>query len=1157
MSSSFGGSIKLSGESEYRKALKEIDSSLRLLGSEMKEVSTQFDKNDRSTANLASQNEVLTKKITEQEKKVALLREMMEKAAKETGESSETTKKYQTQLNNAQAELNTMNRQLEANKKEMNAAESATDDEKKAVQEMGDEVEKSSNKMQGLGNVLKASVTAVAAVGAAAVAAGKKIWDMANETAVAGDEIGDQSQKLGISAENYQKLSYAMELCGADVEDFKKGTINISKTLANVQNGFEGAGVSFDTLGVSLQNSDGSMRSTEDVLLDSIDALANMEDETKRNALANAIFGKSYTELAPLLNSGSDGIRELMDEAEEYGMVMSDEAIAASDAFADSLGKLSGTMKGAKNRMMAEFLPGLTSITDGIADLVAGNEEGGEKIKKGVQDTITSISDMIPDAVDLLSLLVETLADSAPELLDSLGSSIIKVLPNLFQKFFSGVLPKLISSAAKLLPKLASAAVEIIRTLISTVAKSLPQIMREMSKVIVELVDVLTDPASIKALIDAGFELVEGLVAGILEALPQLFEAVFVAVGNLVASIFSIFEDRKLNIDGVVSSINEVGDAFDELSDRAHSAVDSVQEKVSSLNNGFSTVDELSERLKGLLEDGTIDETEQAEAKTIVDLIAEKVPGFKDTWNDLVTEDEKGNLSLQNNADLTIGKIEDVIDAYKREAVQATLNSTVADLLEQQQQLEADKESALAQLNLTQGQYNEWLDSRLEEFGITEKDWKDFLSGSEIADDPVNEKLKNARMLWSEMVNEGFMSGLADTELAMNGLNIAEQNLSATTEDYLGILKVLNGDYTTDMKATMDAVKFGYIDQKDVVDATGLSWEDFEKKASSSMSNVDKATEKAWSNMRAVLQNGNIDWDTWGDDVAFVVQNHEYTLNELKDMTKDDFEDLSSYFNTPDWTSWGDDTTKVTDAVAEAFGTARIEIGENSEKATTSIRGITKNVDGAAMTREATKTWNDIVFSFGGERGSYLTLYDVAKNSVYGLNDGFNDYYARSTLRTTEELLAKEASDVYAKINEINSPSRKFRRLAIFDIKGLIGGHDEMYDDAVASVQRIADGIAEVDFSPTIFDSAELTKQLEAAIPALEAQAAIDASIGDVSAALGATVNDAAGSGSRSPMNVYIQFGDVQMLSDMDVQEVAQEIAYVIADSVVTKGGAF
>ncbi len=1149
MGSSFGGSIKLSGESEYKKALKEIDSSLRVLGSEMKEVTSQFDKNDRSAENLSKQNEVLTKKISEQEAKVETLRKALQASAEETGENSEKTKRYQIQLNNAQAELNTMNRQLENNKKDMAAAEAATDDEKAAVKEMGDEVDKSSGKLEALGGVLKASVAAVAAVGAAAVAAGKKIWDMANETAEYGDEVDKMSQKLGMSAEAYQEWDYVLGQSGVDITSMSTGMKTLTNQIDAAKGGSEDAIERFKQLGISLE--DLNSMSREDIFAAVVTGMQGMEDSTERAALANKLFGKSGQELTPLFNESVESTEALKNAARDYGMIMSNDAVAASAAFKDSLDTLDRTMKGAKNRMMSDLLPGLTSIIDGFSDLVAGNKTGGEQIKKGVEETIQAISDMIPQAVDLLSLLVEALADNAPALLDSLASSIIKILPNLFSKFFSDVLPKLFNSLTKMLPKLASAAVQVVRDLLSSVAKALPELMKNLSVVIVELVKVLTDPDSISALIDAGFELVEGLVSGILQALPQLFEAVFVAVGNLVASIFSIFEDRTLSIDGVVSSINEVGDAFDELNERAHSAVDSVQEKVSSLNNGFSTVDELSERLKGLLEDGTIDASEQAEAKTIVDLISEKVPDFKTTWDELVTKDSEGNLSLQNNADLTIEKIDSVIEAYKREAVQATLNSTVADLLEQQQQLEADKESALAQLNLTQGQYNEWLDSRLEEFDITEKDWKDFLSGSEIADDPVNDKLKNARMLWSEMVNEGFMSGLADTELAMNGLNIAEDELSATTEDYMSILKVLNGDYMSDMSATLEAVKLGYISQQDVVDATGLKWDEFEKKASSAVSNVDTATEKAWSNMRSVLQNGNIDWDAWGDEVAFTLGNHEYKLSELKDMTKDEFKDLSTYFNTSDWTSWGDDTSKISDEVAKAFGSARIEIGKESEQATKNIRGITGNLDRSAMKGESTQTWRDIVASFGGERGSYMTFYDIAKNSVNGLNDGFNDYYARSTLRTTEELLAKEAGDVYARINEIKSPSRKFKRMAINDIKGLIGGHDEMYDEAVASVQRIADGIASVDFAAGIFDTSSLISQFQSALPALEAEAVINASLADAIGLAGAA------GGNVSPVNVTIQFGDVQLASDMDIYDVADRISDIIAANVVRVGGRF
>ena len=131
--SSFGGSVKLTGESEYRKALSEISSNLKVLNSEMKSVTSQYDKNDKSVENLSSQNEVLNKKIDEQEKKVSILKDALAKSKEETGENSEKTKKWQTELNNAQADLNKLNRELDTNKKTMAEAVDGTKKEADAV----------------------------------------------------------------------------------------------------------------------------------------------------------------------------------------------------------------------------------------------------------------------------------------------------------------------------------------------------------------------------------------------------------------------------------------------------------------------------------------------------------------------------------------------------------------------------------------------------------------------------------------------------------------------------------------------------------------------------------------------------------------------------------------------------------------------------------------------------------------------------------------------------------------------------------------------------------------------------------------------------------------------------------------------------------------
>lgn len=109
---SFGGSVKLTGESEYQKALRGIADNLKVLGSEMKVVSSQYDKNDNSSKKLKETHEVLNKKIAEQENKVKVLKSALAQAEQETGKNSTTTKKWQHELNNAEAELNDMNREL-------------------------------------------------------------------------------------------------------------------------------------------------------------------------------------------------------------------------------------------------------------------------------------------------------------------------------------------------------------------------------------------------------------------------------------------------------------------------------------------------------------------------------------------------------------------------------------------------------------------------------------------------------------------------------------------------------------------------------------------------------------------------------------------------------------------------------------------------------------------------------------------------------------------------------------------------------------------------------------------------------------------------------------------------------------------------------------
>ena len=117
MADSFGLKIGLEGEKEFKKALADINQSFKVLGSEMKLATSQFDKNDKSVEALAARNKVLRKEIDEQTTKIDTLRKALQNAATSFGENDRRTQNWQIQLNSAEAALNDMNRELDENEK--------------------------------------------------------------------------------------------------------------------------------------------------------------------------------------------------------------------------------------------------------------------------------------------------------------------------------------------------------------------------------------------------------------------------------------------------------------------------------------------------------------------------------------------------------------------------------------------------------------------------------------------------------------------------------------------------------------------------------------------------------------------------------------------------------------------------------------------------------------------------------------------------------------------------------------------------------------------------------------------------------------------------------------------------------------------------------
>lgn len=353
---------------------------------------------NKYTGELAEMNSAtgkLNATIEEQEAELGKLKTAYANAVVEFGESSQEAKALANQIDDLSGEL-------VDNKKKLNDANTAADKLDKSmdgVDKTSKKTAKDVDKLDGGFTVLKGTMANLASSAIKACVNGLKSLGSSavqtvSEIAQLGDDIDKESQKLQISAETYQKLAYAMDRSGSSIDVVSKGMKNISVALANTKNGVANASKNFDALGVSLKNADGSMKDSETVLLEVIDKLSSLEDETERSKLANDIFGKSYQELQPLLNSGAKGIHDLMQEAEDYGMVMGDDAVKASADYQDSLTKLKGTITGVKARLVQQFLPSIKMIIDGFSDMASGVDTSGKKIDKGVTNLWKTLTRM-------------------------------------------------------------------------------------------------------------------------------------------------------------------------------------------------------------------------------------------------------------------------------------------------------------------------------------------------------------------------------------------------------------------------------------------------------------------------------------------------------------------------------------------------------------------------------------------------------------------------------------------------------------------------------------------------------------------------------------------------------------------------------------------
>lgn len=399
----------LSGEKEYKQAISEIGSGMKVLDSEMRKVSSAYAQNADSVEALNAKNDVLERKISTQVEKIEYLKAALQQSAEKYGEADKRTMQWQTSLNNAETELNNLNNQFDENKqkiadsgKEMgNLGDVVNGLTSKLGIQLPDSMKSSMNAMGSLDAQSLALAGGFAAVAAAIVKAEKAMISMTKESAAFADNIITLSMQTGQSTQQLQEFAYASELIDVSVDTLQGSLTKLTNNMQDTMNGTGNAKASFEALGVSVTNADGSMRSANDVFYETIDALGQVKNETERDAMSMDIFGRSAQDLNPLIIQGSQTLKAYADEAHNVGYVLDDEALSALGAVDDAYQRLQNTQEGVKNQLSAEFAPYLEEFYGDVTTMV---KDGGKALKdSGIVDAFGMLLETVGDILNPMS----------------------------------------------------------------------------------------------------------------------------------------------------------------------------------------------------------------------------------------------------------------------------------------------------------------------------------------------------------------------------------------------------------------------------------------------------------------------------------------------------------------------------------------------------------------------------------------------------------------------------------------------------------------------------------------------------------------------------------------------------------------------------------
>lgn len=381
---------------------------------------------------------------------------------------------------------------------------------------------------------------------------------------------------MGYSAED---VSIALGLmANSGIKASSAGTA-LRTLMTNMAKPTKQMAAAMDTLGVSLTDDEGNMKSLQEVMLDLRGGFSKLTDSQKAEVAASLAGKEGMSGLLAIVNSSDADFNKLTDAIYNSNGAAENMAEVMQDNLGGNLTRLKSAFEGLQIAIGEQLSPTLNEFVgfaaDGLSRLTAAFEEGG------LASAVQVFGELVSDGLQLI-------VDSLPRAIEVGGQVLLAIAQGIGE-----ALPKLITTAIDLLSKLGDYLIEgASGGNGSDFGVKLAEIIIAIGKFLIE---------NIPKLAEAALKIVAGLAMMIISASAELLKAAVPLIAKLVEGIGKQFKKLidagkdivKKIIEGIKNKFNDVRnsgkDIVTKISDGIKNSFNTIKSKASELINAFKS----------------------------------------------------------------------------------------------------------------------------------------------------------------------------------------------------------------------------------------------------------------------------------------------------------------------------------------------------------------------------------------------------------------------------------------------------------------------------------------------------------------------------------------------------------------------------------------